>query len=211
MSRGFRLLLNRYLTVTRRGAITGYSRGGEPEYGPVELGLVKGRVEAVGLGGRPIPQTEITTSPNLEPVVADFHALTALQLEPETPAEVSGGVDTDLDDDAPAGATLITLTSAIGVAAGTWLRIGGGVTAEHHEVASVTAPDVTLEQALLFAHTAGEGVTETEEPVEGAALDLTERDTLSDETGVYDVLSVARADGRARAHHLEAKLRKVTA
>lgn len=211
MTRGFRRLLNRYLTVTRRGTVAETTRGGIPAYADVELGLVKGRIEAVGLGGRPIQQTEVTTSPNLEPVVADFHAVTALQLEAVEPAEVSGGVDTDLSVASPAGATVVQLTSEAGLVAGSWLRIGTGVTTETREVESTAGIGVTLAQALSFAHADGETVVEVEEPQAGAALDLGERDVLTDDTGIYEILSVARADGRADPHHYEVKLRKVTA
>jgi hypothetical protein len=211
VTRGLRRLLNRTLTVTRRGDVTSTSRGGIPVYEPLELGLVKGRIEAVGLGGRPIQQTEITTSPNLEPVVSDFHAVTELNLLPATPAEISGGAETALDGATLAGADEVTVDSAAGIGAGTWLRIGAGTTEEHREVTVVAGTDLTLAQALLFAHADDTAVVEIEEPPAPEALDLTERDVLSDDTGVYDVLSVARADGRARPHHYEAKLRKVTA
>lgn len=40
---------------------------------------------------------------------------------------------------------------------------------------------------------------------------ITERDSISDDTGVYEVLGVATMDGFSAAHHLEITLRKVTA
>lgn len=39
---------------------------------------------------------------------------------------------------------------------------------------------------------------------------LTERDTLADENGAYEVLGVATLEGRTSAHHLEVHLRKIT-
>jgi hypothetical protein len=42
------------------------------------------------------------------------------------------------------------------------------------------------------------------------AANLTERDYLTDATGIYDVLTVAVADDRDGPHHYELKLRKVT-
>jgi hypothetical protein len=42
-----------------------------------------------------------------------------------------------------------------------------------------------------------------------SGFDIVERDTLSDETGAYEVLGVATLDGRVSAHHLEIKLRRI--
>lgn len=39
---------------------------------------------------------------------------------------------------------------------------------------------------------------------------VTERDTIADENGAYEVLGVATLEGRTAAHHLEISLRKVT-
>jgi hypothetical protein len=44
-----------------------------------------------------------------------------------------------------------------------------------------------------------------------ASFSITERDTLVDTTGAYEVLGVATLDARSAAHHLELTLRKVTA
>jgi hypothetical protein len=38
---------------------------------------------------------------------------------------------------------------------------------------------------------------------------VVERDTLSDDTGAYEVLGVAELDGRSVAHHLEISLRRI--
>ena len=43
------------------------------------------------------------------------------------------------------------------------------------------------------------------------SFEITERDSLSDDTGVYEILGVAPKEGRSTAHHLELTLRKVTA
>lgn len=40
---------------------------------------------------------------------------------------------------------------------------------------------------------------------------ITERDTLTSDAAVYEVLGIASLDGRAAAHHLEIDLRRVTA
>lgn len=40
---------------------------------------------------------------------------------------------------------------------------------------------------------------------------VSERDTISDETGSYEILGVATLDGRSAAHHLELSLRRVAA
>lgn len=44
-----------------------------------------------------------------------------------------------------------------------------------------------------------------------SGFSITERDTISDENGAYEVLGVATLEGRIDAHHLEITLRKVTA
>ena len=41
-------------------------------------------------------------------------------------------------------------------------------------------------------------------------FEITEADTLTDDTGVYDVLGVATLDGRSAAHHMEIDLRRIT-
>jgi hypothetical protein len=43
-----------------------------------------------------------------------------------------------------------------------------------------------------------------------SGFSITERDTLADEDGAYEVLGVATLEGRSAAHHLEISLRKVT-
>jgi hypothetical protein len=48
----------------------------------------------------------------------------------------------------------------------------------------------------------------TELPV---GFEITERDLLTDSADVYEVLGIARLDGRAVSHHLEMDLRKITA
>jgi hypothetical protein len=48
----------------------------------------------------------------------------------------------------------------------------------------------------------------TELPV---GFEITERDLLTDSSDVYEVLGIARLDGRAVSHHLEMDLRKLTA
>lgn len=40
---------------------------------------------------------------------------------------------------------------------------------------------------------------------------VSERDTIADEAGAYEVLGVATLEGRSSPHHLEINLRKVTA
>jgi hypothetical protein len=40
---------------------------------------------------------------------------------------------------------------------------------------------------------------------------ITERDLLTDDSDVYEVLGIARLDGRSVPHHLEIDLRKLTA
>lgn len=40
---------------------------------------------------------------------------------------------------------------------------------------------------------------------------ITERDTLTADSGVYEVLGIAELHGRSVAHHLEIDLRKITA
>lgn len=40
-------------------------------------------------------------------------------------------------------------------------------------------------------------------------FEITELDTLTDETGAYEALGVATLDGRAVAHHLEISLRRI--
>lgn len=42
-----------------------------------------------------------------------------------------------------------------------------------------------------------------------SGFELEERDTLTDETGAYEVLGVATLDGRTNAHHLEVALRRI--
>lgn len=42
-------------------------------------------------------------------------------------------------------------------------------------------------------------------------FEITERDSITDDTGVYEVLGVATKDAYSAAHHLELTLRKVTA
>jgi hypothetical protein len=42
-------------------------------------------------------------------------------------------------------------------------------------------------------------------------FDITERDLLTDDTDVYEVLGIARLDDRVVSHHLEMDLRKITA
>ena len=44
-----------------------------------------------------------------------------------------------------------------------------------------------------------------------SGFSITERDTIADENGAYEVLGVATLEGRISAHHLELTLRKVTA
>ena len=41
-------------------------------------------------------------------------------------------------------------------------------------------------------------------------FDITERDTITDGSDVYEVLGYARLDGRAAPHHLELDLRRIT-
>lgn len=41
-------------------------------------------------------------------------------------------------------------------------------------------------------------------------FDITERDTITDGSEVYEVLGYARLDGRAAPHHLELDLRRIT-
>lgn len=43
-----------------------------------------------------------------------------------------------------------------------------------------------------------------------SGFSISERDTLTDETGGYEVLGVGTLEGRSAAHHLEITLRKVT-
>lgn len=40
-------------------------------------------------------------------------------------------------------------------------------------------------------------------------FEIEERDTLTDDTGAYEVLGVASLDGRTAAHHLEINLRRI--
>lgn len=42
------------------------------------------------------------------------------------------------------------------------------------------------------------------------SFEITERDQLTDGSDVYEVVGVARLDGRAIPHHLEIDLRKIT-
>jgi len=42
-----------------------------------------------------------------------------------------------------------------------------------------------------------------------SGFELVERDTLTDDTGAYEVLGVATLDGRVNAHHLEISLRRI--
>lgn len=43
-----------------------------------------------------------------------------------------------------------------------------------------------------------------------SGFELVERDSITDDTGVYEVLGVATLDGRVNAHHLEVSLRRIT-
>jgi len=42
-----------------------------------------------------------------------------------------------------------------------------------------------------------------------AGFSVLERDTLTDDSGAYEVLGVAELDGRLSTHHLEIKLRRI--
>lgn len=42
-----------------------------------------------------------------------------------------------------------------------------------------------------------------------SGFEVAERDTLTDDTGAYEVLGVATLDGRAVAHHLQLTLRRI--
>lgn len=42
-----------------------------------------------------------------------------------------------------------------------------------------------------------------------SGFEVVERDTLTDDTGAYEVLGVATLDGRANAHHLQLTLRRI--
>lgn len=133
MPRSVRGLTNRTVTLTRR-EVTGRTGGGQAIYGDVEAGLLRARIELTGLGGRSIAPTEVLGDNN-EAIVADYHAVTELELE------------------LPAG----------------------------------SPPGMLRELA-----------------------GLTNGDALAAPDGVYEILAVATADGRYRAHHYECKLRKVT-
>jgi len=43
-----------------------------------------------------------------------------------------------------------------------------------------------------------------------SGFSITERDTLTDDADEYEVLGIARLDGRAVSHHLEIDLRRIT-
>ena len=93
-SRSLRRLLNRTVTLTRRGQ-TGETGGGQAIYTDTEVGLLAARIELAGLGGRSIPATEVLGDGN-EAIVADYHALASLTLEPDedgtrAPANLSNG------------------------------------------------------------------------------------------------------------------------
>lgn len=127
-----RISLPRTVLVVRNQR-TGETGGGQPIYDDVEIGTLRARIDPLGVG-RGAPTQEVN-GPELDPIIADFAAIAALELEPDPSAQ-----------------------------AGT--------------------------------------------PRQPA--NLTERDYLTDDTGIYDVLTVATADGRATGHHYELKLRKVT-
>lgn len=86
MPRSFRGLLNRTVVLTRT-SMTGETGGGQPINEAVDVGLLRARIEPTGLGGRSLPTTELqvrgTSNPTLEAIVADFHAVTELDLEPD--------------------------------------------------------------------------------------------------------------------------------
>lgn len=124
-----RMPLPRRVVVVRQTR-TGETGGGQPIYTDAEIGVLRARIDPLGVG-RGAPTQEVTGQ-DLQPIIADFHALAELELEPE--------------------------------------QAGG--------------------------------------PREPA--NLTERDYLTDATGIYDVLTVATADDRSGPHHYELKLRKVT-
>jgi hypothetical protein len=130
-----RMPLPRSVAVVR-STRTGETGGGQPIYSDEAIGTVRARIDALGVG-RGAPVQEVS-GPNLEPVVADYHALTELELEqgePENPGDP---------------------------------------------------------------------------PPPRQPANLTERDYLSDATGVYEILTVGLAEDRATGHHYELKLRKVT-
>lgn len=129
---GRRIPLPRTVLVVRTTR-TGETGGGQPTYDDVEIGTLRARIDPLGVG-RGAPTQEVN-GPDLDPVIADFGAIAALELEPD-PGDLPG----------------------------------------------------TPRQAA----------------------NLTERDYLTDATGIYDILTVATADGRAAGHHYELKLRKVT-
>lgn len=127
-----RIPLARTVLVVRN-ARTGETGGGQPIYSDVEIGTLRARIDALGVG-RGAPTQEVN-GPDLAPIIADFGAVAALELDAD-PGDQAG---------------------------------------------SPRRP-----------------------------ANLTERDYLTDATGIYDVLTVAIADGRATGHHYELKLRKVT-
>jgi hypothetical protein len=123
---GRRIPLPRTVVVVRRQR-TGSTGGGQPIWTDVEVGTLRARIDAAGVG-RGQPATEVT-GPDLQPIIADYHGIAELELQekPRQPAN------------------------------------------------------------------------------------LTERDYLTDPTGIYELLTVSTADDRAAGHHYELKLRKITA
>ena len=132
---GRRIPLPRTVVVVRRQR-TGSTGGGQPIYDDVEIGTLRARIDAAGIG-RGQPTTEVT-GPDLQPIIADYHALAELELEQEPPANPG------------------------------------------------------------------------DPPPPREPANLTERDYLSDPTGIYELLTVSTADDRAAGHHYELKLRKIT-
>ena len=68
-------LLNRTITVTGLTE-SGTDGGGQPTYTEASKGTVKGRIDPVGGTGR--DGTEVVNGPDLNPVISDFLAITAL-------------------------------------------------------------------------------------------------------------------------------------
>ena len=130
-----RIPLPRTVVVVRQTR-TGETGGGQPIYSDAEIGTLRARIDALGVG-RGAPTQEVS-GPDLNPIIADYHALAELELEQEEP----------------------------------------------------------------------ENPGDPPPPREPA--NLTERDYLTDTTGIYEILTAAIADDRMAGHHYELKLRKVT-
>lgn len=96
-----------------------------------------------------------------------IHTLVVKRLAATTSggAETAGGANTTLTADTAVGATILPVASAVGIAAGNWMRAGDTGEREIRQVAvgGVTGLNVTITAPLVLAHDSGDQVREVDD------------------------------------------------